>query len=132
MNKTYLPQKWNEKALMAYYGELERVKVERLAMTLLPAVCHKHVFECNHERSLQMVDDREYLYISWTFFNDERVRMKAHVKYKHKHDLHELDEIKLIPICDDFEAWQADAIMRCEAGEDKWHRPEQKSFCFHK
>lgn len=77
-----------------------------------------------------MVDDSTYVYISWIFFNDERVRLKCRVKYKNKHDPEWLTDIKLVPMCDDFEEWQADAIMRCEAGGDVWHRPKQQEMIF--
>lgn len=116
--------------LRVYHNDVEQAAIADLAIRLLPDVCQQHVYRCDHERSLQMVDDSTYVYISWIFFNDERVRLKCRVKYKNKHDPEWLTDIKLVPMCDDFEEWQADAIMRCEAGGDVWHRPKQQEMIF--
>lgn len=101
----------------------EREIVEAIANQLLPKVCHKHVYRTEHQRSMQVVDDGEYVYVSWTFFNDERVRLKARVI---REDPFAYLGIRLEPLHEDYEAWQADAIMRCEAGEDIWPRPKQE------
>lgn len=86
---------------------------------LLPEICRRHVYRTEIQRSMQIIDNGEYVYVSWTFFNDERVRLKARV---HREEEFVYLGIRLEPMCDDFEEWQADAIMRCDVGEDVWER----------
>lgn len=99
---------------------LERQVIEEILNRLLPKVCRANVYRMEAQRSYQAVDQGEYIYGVWTFFNDERVRLKARIL----EDEFSYMGIKLEPQCDDFEAWQADAIMRCEAGTDVWDRPK--------
>lgn len=101
---------------------LERQVIEEILNRLLPKVCRANVYRMEAQRSYQAVDQGEYIYGVWTFFNDERVRLKARIL----EDEFSYMGIKLEPQCDDFEAWQADAIMRCEAGTDVWDRPKQQ------
>lgn len=101
---------------------VEQKIVDNIVNKLLPEVCRDHVYRSEVQRSMQMVDNGEYVYVSWTFFNDQRVRLKARV---HRDDEFVYLGIRLEPECDDFEEWQADAIMRCEAGEDVWERPKK-------
>lgn len=95
--------------------------IEEIFSRFLPEVCWKHVYRGELQRSYEVVDQGEHAYCVWTFYNDERVRLKALV---HKDDPYSYMSIRLEPVCDDFEAWQADAIMRCDAGPDIWSRSE--------
>ena len=89
------------------------LRLKHLLSELLPEVCRKHVYNVNHEHSL--LDNYEI--IKWTFFNDLSVRLKVDADFM-------MEDGDLRPITDDFECWQADAIMKCEAGDDVWPRPK--------
>lgn len=99
--------------------DAEKLIVDEIVNKLLPEICRRHVYHSEVQRSMQIIDNGEYVYVSWTFFNDERVRLKARV---HRGEEFVYLGIRLEPMCDDFEEWQADAIMRCDAGEDVWER----------
>lgn len=58
--------------------------------------------------------------LKFTFFNDETMKIEFSRK-----DIQ--DETVIVPVCDDFEAWKAEALMRCEAGEDVYERPGKLS-----
>lgn len=88
-------------------------QIKQLLNNLLPKVCHAHVYKCDHERSL--VDNCEI--VKWTFFNDLSVRLKVATNVM-------INSGDAEPIIDDFVCWQADAIMKCEAGDDVWPRPK--------
>ena len=100
---------------------VENRVVEEILNRFLPQVCWKHVYRGELQRSYEIIDQGEYAYCVWTFYNDERVRLKARV---HRDDPYSYLSVRLEPLCDDFEAWQADAIMRCDAGPDIWSRSE--------
>jgi hypothetical protein len=55
--------------------------------------------------------------VKWTFFNDLSVRLKVATNVM-------INSGDAEPIIDDFVCWQADAIMKCEAGDDVWPRPK--------
>ena len=84
-----VPELWNQELLKSFTESMmaagmvntdnERKIVEKIANQLLPKVCVKHVYRIEHQRSMQMIDNCEYVYISWTFYNDQRVRLKARV-----------------------------------------------------
>lgn len=132
-----VPELWNQELLKSFTESMmaagmvnsdnERKIVEKIANQLLPKVCEKHVYRIEHQRSMQMIDNCEYVYISWTFYNDQRVRLKARVN---REDEFSYLGIRLEPMGVDFEEWQADAIMRCEAGEDVWDRPKPQPDLF--
>lgn len=90
------------------------LQVKRLLNNLLPEVCREHVYKVDHEHSI--VDDCEI--VKWTFFNDLSVRLKVAANIM-------LDSGEAEPIIEDYECWQADAIMKCEAGDDVWPRPKR-------
>lgn len=89
------------------------MRLKNLLNELLPEVCREHVYKCDHEHSV--VDNCEI--VKWTFFNDLAVRLKVDTDWM-------MDEANLEPVIEDFELWQADAIMKCEAGDDVWPRPK--------
>lgn len=55
--------------------------------------------------------------VKFTFYNDESMKLEIDQKTIQ-------DEAVVVPRCDDFEAWKAEALMRCEAGEDFYERPK--------
>lgn len=103
--------------------------LETIVRDLLPNVCNEHVYRFDHSRSITAVDNGEYVYAAWTFYNDERVRMKLRVlrddPFSHLH-------LRVEPVDFDLIEWQADAIMRCEAGEDIWDRPPKQTDWVHR
>jgi hypothetical protein len=88
-------------------------QIKRLLNNLLPEQCRKHVYKVDHEHSV--VDDCEI--VKWTFYNDLSIRLKVKANVM-------LDSGEVEPIIEDYEHWQADALMKCEAGEDVWPRPK--------
>ena len=72
------------------------------------------MYKVDHEHSV--IDNCEI--VKWTFFNDLSVRLKVEANVM-------LDSGELEPVIEDFELWQADALMKCEAGEDVWPRPKR-------
>jgi len=87
--------------------------MRHLLNQILPEQCRKHVYKVDHEHLV--VEHCEI--VKWTFFNDLSIRLKVHSILDQGSDT-------LEPIIDDFELWQADALMKCEAGEDVWPRPK--------
>jgi hypothetical protein len=87
-----------------------------MVMDLLPSVCKEHVYQIAHERIVA----QDCQLVKWTFFNDTSVRLKVEVDWLQ-------DDCTLRTLCDDFEEWQATAIMQCEAGDDVWPRPKPGS-----
>lgn len=79
----------------------------------------ENVYRIDTSRRLETDD---YI-LKITFFNDESVKLPFDWKTIG-------DEEVMIPRPpeDDFEAWKADAIMRCEAGGDFYDRPKPQAF----
>jgi len=92
---------------------VREVQVRKLLNNLLPEVCREHIYKCDHEHSAEAGCE----IVKWTFFNDLSVRLKVDAEWM-------LNDGNLTPLIEDFECWQADAIMKCEAGEDVWPRPK--------
>ena len=90
-------------------------QIKHLLNNLLPEQCREHVYKVDHEHSL--VDDCEI--VKWTFFNDLSVRLKVAANLVLDGGGDDIE-----PIIEDYELWQADALMKCEAGEDVWPRPK--------
>ena len=93
--------------------QVRSMQIKHLLNNLLPEQCRKHVYKVDHEHSV--IDDCEI--VKWTFYNDLSVRLKVAANIM-------LDSGDAEPIIEDFEFWQADALMKCEAGEDVWPRPK--------
>ena len=113
---------WKNEMAITNKEALERQVIEDILSRMLPEVCRVNVYRMEAQRSYQAIDQGEYIYGVWTFYNDERVRLKARIL----EDEFSYMGIKLEPQCDDFEEWQANAIMRSEAGTDVWDRPKQQ------
>lgn len=90
--------------------------IKRLLNNLLPEVCKQHVYLFTHERSEYHMCDL----VKWTFYNDQSVKLKVETDWLR-------DAATARPLIEDFEEWQATAIMICEAGEDEWPRPKPSS-----
>ena len=116
-------------ATIAVNSTNENRILEAIIIDLLPDVCQEHVYRFDHSRSITAVDNGEYVYAAWTFYNDERVRMKLRV---HRDDPYSHMRLRLEPVDFDLIEWQADAIMRCEAGEDIWDRPPKQTDWVHR
>lgn len=104
-----------------YASSALRSIVTEIANRVLPEVCRDHVYRSEHNIIKNPAEMKEYAYVSWTFYNDQRVTMKFEINPE---EAFVYEGIRLIPVGVDVEEWQADAIMRCEAGEDVWERPK--------
>lgn len=62
------------------------------------------------------LDTDTYL-MKFTWFNDQSMKLEISNRLMQ-------DEMVIGIVEDDFEAWKAEAIMRCEAGEDFYERPK--------
>lgn len=91
-------------------------QLKHILNQLLPVVCREHVYKVDHAHSLP--HDCEI--IKWTFFNDLSVMLKVATNWMQ-------DDCEALPIIEDMEEWEANAIMCCEAGDDVWPRPKQHS-----
>lgn len=98
--------------------------IKSVVQGFLPNVCHKHVYKFDIQHTYSPNDTSHRVYAKWTFFNDIDVRLKF-VSVRPLDKPTQLAELRsaLKPQVDDFEEWQANAIMKCEAGEDIWERP---------
>jgi hypothetical protein len=111
--------------------ELEKQTIESVVRGFLPHVCNKHVYEFKVNVQTNLAEDRHVAYAKWTFFNDQDVRLKAYVAraVEDPIDPDRMTAIRLRTTTEcDLEEWQADAIMRCEAGEEVWERPKPNAF----
>ena len=89
----------------------------------MPEVCKEHVYRVDVDRSYQMIDHGLYANVKFLFYNGEVGSFKAR--------LNQLDSGHVELVLDiDVEEWQANAIMRCNAGHDVYERPFQKEFEF--
>ena len=105
--------------------DVESEIIMQIVRDLLPVACRKHTADIAVSRSLQMVDDGEYIYVTWKFYNDERVRLKLRVVHTERFSYR---GIRLEPMNIDFEEWRADAIMRCDVGKDVIPRPKHHQY----
>ena len=98
----------------------------RVVSEYLPDVCKKHLHEFKHQCDVRHAYCDVLIYAKWTFYNDQSVILKFTFMGDLKTPIaQEAIRSKLVMDCDDYESWQADAIMRCEAGEDIWERPKR-------
>ena len=116
---------WNQKTQKVLNVSLMIDSLGNVARGFLPHVCEKHVYRFDHkvirdQRGLETV-----IYAKWTFFNDLDVKLKIRWYEDMDAEINHTNLRKsLEPMCEDYEAWMATAIMACEAGEDIWERPK--------
>lgn len=105
--------------------------IKQVVRGFLPHVCNKHVMDFKVRTQVSLAEDRHVVYAKWTFYNDQDVRLKAYVAraVEDPIDITNMVSLRLRTTVDcDLEEWQADAIMRCEAGEEVWERPKPNAF----
>ena len=107
--------------------ELMKQALSEVLRGFLPHVCNKHVYRFEHRQKYSTTEDVIFCYCKWTFFNDLDVKLRLRVNNIKNCSHVNLTELREHITVDheDYEAWMADAIMRCEAGEDIWERPKR-------
>lgn len=127
-----VPSVWNQKVHQQMANtvnmEMQQKLIESVARGFLPHVCNEHVHRFEHELIRRHDKMQTIVYCKWTFFNDQDMRLE--LEWHQDMDAgitHTELRQALTPLCDDYEEWQAMAIMKCEAGEDVWPRPKPSS-----
>lgn len=109
--------------------EMQQQLIESVARGFLPHVCNKNVYKFEHQLIRRESTFQTIVYCKWTFFNDQDMRLELEWNQEEDAGINHTElRQALTPLCDDFEEWQATAIMKYEAGEDVWPRPKPSAF----
>lgn len=131
----FVPGVWQQSVQKQYQSNImaqNAANTDRLIRSViegfLPHVCNKHVYRFDYRVIERPQNMQTVVYCKWTFFNDLDVKLELLWERDMGSNMDHSELRKsLTPMCDDYEAWMATAIMTCEAGEDVWARPSKPS-----
>lgn len=105
--------------------------LEALLREFLPSVCAKHVYRFDFAQTRNEQTQKLACYCKWTFYNDMTVVLHVDINnddvilfrrvYGNPRPSYNTMR-QAMHTREDLVEWQAEAIMRCEAGEDIWER----------
>lgn len=105
------------------WGNTEHEILQAACKSILPDVCQEHVYRIDVDRSYEVIDSGMYANVRFIFYNGQIGSFKARIEQTGSGHIE-------LALNFDVEEWQANAIMRCNAGHDVYERPLQTAFAF--